>query len=195
MQEQDSNVVPVSRHDPVGRCEEPSLPTDTASLIRRVLRAAHVRAEFHAELGDRLHDKLVDQVLKSGMPHHPMAWLFTIACRECAEHARRRAHLRGLEADDANLVAPRARDEPAEEPADEPAEGLRQELLKLAIQLPPHFQRTIHAALSLRDWAEFCSALGTDSSHAERALLRAAKAIARRRGAEEPRSRGAETRP
>jgi uncharacterized protein YecE (DUF72 family) len=94
--------------------------------------------------------------------------------------------------DDANLVAPRARDEPAEEPADEPAEGLRQELLKLAIQLPPHFQRTIHAALSLRDWAEFCSALGTDSSHAERALLRAAKAIARRRGAEEPRSRGAE---
>ena len=125
------------------------------------------------------------------MPHHPTAWLFTIACRECAEHARRRAHLRGLEDDDANLVAPCARDEPA----DEPAEGLRQELLKLAIQLPPHFQRTIHAALSLRDWADFCSALGTDSSHAERALLRAAKAIARRRAAEEPRSRGAETRP
>ncbi len=180
MQEQGPNAEPEPRRDEVGRCEQDSFPEDDSPLIRGVLRAARVRQEFHAELGALLHDKLVDHCLKAGMPDSPVAWLFKIACRECAECEKRRARLRRLEDVGANLVARCANSDLT----DEQIERLRQKVLELAAGLPAHYWRTIEAALHSGTWVEFHRALGTDLYNASRALERAVAALSRIRDAE-----------
>lgn len=181
MQEQGINEEPEPRRDDFGPSEQGWFPEDDSTLIRGVLRAARVRQEFRAELGALLHDKLVDHCLRAGMPDSPAAWLFKIACRECAKCEERRARLRRLEEVGANLVARCAH----RGLTDERLARLRREVLDFAGVLPAYYRRTIDAALHSGDWDEFRRALGTDLYNASRALGRAIAALSRIRDAEE----------